>query len=723
MRRSQISLSIFIAVLAAGALSPLCFALAEPESLLPPIVFVSRDPVRDTSGEVVTGAVPGIGPRDRTARPGGRLLLREAGGALRTLVDESRLFDVADPCVSWDATRILLAGVAHPDSSWRLYEIAPDGSAFRQVTFSNRDIALSPLGSAARRFHRYDDIDPCYFPDGRILFSSTRYPAISEYDDHLATNLFVMEADGTCLNRLTSERSGGEEPAFDPLTGRIVYTRWWVNRDRPSNTTRDGITTQDDQAITEDIANIWQTVSIFPDGHGIKLHAGDPRSRAGSVCYKPTPLADGRVLAVTAEIGAFSPEPRATGIRLFAPGADSGQAILGFQPGGFTKMPDGALVAHQAHHPRALDPAPLPDGRLVLAFASDGARDFGIVLFDPATRALTPLVDLPATHELDAAIVAPRTPPPEIFDQFVTESAPLPPTEDPSTFFLNDTFRFDCLNVFANAPVDAPIPDAPRIAANARIRFFLNFQRKNSLGRDPAILYREAPVAAFGGVHEHDIPAEVPMFEQLIDGDGHVITTPNGSAAHVTGMNFARQGEGTKCVGCHAGHSVIEVAKNGEVAEWFNAATSATVLASSEWIPAGAQIAPSPGARVVDRRARSDSLAVAWIAAGDNDESVELSWPIPIEVSQLVIYGVRPNASDGTDLRVENCRVELLSRGRLAAPTSKTGPIDPDGTAVSVPVTVIDGARVTITKARGQVRGERLTGLAEVEVIARIAAP
>jgi len=412
MRPSRLVLAILVSAVASGAAPRALLALDEAGAARPPIVFVSREPVRDANGEPVLGAIPGMGPRDRTARPGGRLLVCDVDGSVRSLVEDPLLFDVADPCVSWDGTRILFSGLAHPDSSWRIYEIAPDGSAFRQVTKSDRDVALSPLGSAARRFHRYDDIDPCYFPDGRILFASTRYPAISEYDDHLATNLFVMEADGTCINRLTSERSGGEEAAFDPATGRIVYARWWVNRDRPSNVTRDGITTQDAQALTDDIANIWQTVSIFPDGHGIRLHAGDPRSRAGSVCYKPTPLQDGRVLAVTAENGALSPEPRATGIRLFAPGADSGSAVLGYQPGGSTKMPDGALVPHEPYHPRALDPAPLADGRLVLSFAPDGARDFDIVLFDPQTRLMLPLVEIPGTHELVAAVVGRRPPPP-----------------------------------------------------------------------------------------------------------------------------------------------------------------------------------------------------------------------------------------------------------------------------------------------------------------------
>jgi hypothetical protein len=390
----------------------------------------------------------------------------------------------------------------------------------------------------------------------------------------------------------------------------------------------------------------------------------------------------------------------------------------------------------------------------VLSFAADDESAFDLCLLSADFAKIEMLVAPGESHELDAAIVAPRPPPPILVDDFVTESAPLPPTEDPNTFFLNDTFRFDCLNVFTNAAVDAPIPDAPKIAADSRIRFFLNFQRKNSLGRDPAILYREARLTPQGAVHEHDIPAEVPMFEQLIDADGKVITTPAGKAAHVTGMNFARQGEGTKCVGCHAGHSVIAVPKNGADAEWFNVATSATVTASSEWksgnpgtpastnessaaesagrpnatAPAGATSLASaagvPGpsaARVVDRRARSDSIGVAWIAAGDRDESVLLEWELPVEVTSLVLYGVHPNPAAGTDLRLENCRIELLRDDIVIESVSKTGRIAPEGTTITVPKTVIDAARVTVTKSKGRVLHQQVTGLAEIEVIARIA--
>jgi hypothetical protein len=52
---------------------------------------------------------------------------------------------------------------------------------------------------------------------------------------------------------------------------------------------------------------------------------------------------------------------------------------------------------------------------------------------------------------------------------------------------------------------------------------------------------------------------------------------------------------------------------------------------------------------------------------------------------------------------------------------SKTGRIAPEGTTITVPKTVIDAARVTVTKSKGRVLHQQVTGLAEIEVIARIA--
>ena len=223
-----------------------------PGNGVPPFVFVSRNPLPDAQA----GSVPGFGPKYRTAIVGGKLMLRERSGKLRTLVDSTRLVDVADPCVSWDGKRVIFSGIQHADSNWRIFEIGIDGKNFRQLTFSDRVLDLSQFGVSAPLFERYDDFDPCYLPDGKIAFASTRYPSLAMVERVRASNIYVMDADGKNLRRITSERNGGEEPTIDPVTGRIVYARWWGNIDRPSNRTRNNLSREDATALTTDIGNI-----------------------------------------------------------------------------------------------------------------------------------------------------------------------------------------------------------------------------------------------------------------------------------------------------------------------------------------------------------------------------------------------------------------------------------------------------------------------------------
>ncbi len=715
---------------ARAALAPLAIALLlgvpragvseDADRPLPPIVFVSRHPVLAEDGTPEPGAIPGIGPRDRAAAVGGRLLVREPGGALRVLVDGTWLFDVADPCVSWDGTRVAFSGLTHSDSSWRIWEIRADGSGLRPLTRSDRAVSLVQFGAAAARFARYDDVDPCWLPDGRICFASTRYPLVAQIGDLPATNLFVVGEDGHGPHRITSERNGADEPVVDPATGRVVYAHWLLNLDRPSNVTRSGLTFLDHEALTRDIGNIWEAVSVTPDGRGMTLHAGDPRTRAGLLCYKPTPLPDGRVLTLFAANPALAPTPVATGVRLFGRGASEGRAVLGLKPGPglgawASGDPEPLLSA-----PRAADPVALPDGRLLVAWAPDARGDFGLYRCRLDGSELERVLDLPGTHELDAAVLAPQPVPPVIPDQ-LEPAAPLPPTEDPETFVRGGTFRFDCLNVFANAPVDAPVPDAPAIAQGARVRLYLNFQRQHPGGRDPSILYREAALTPRGAIHENEIPADVPLFDQLVDAHGRVLSTTSGAFAHLAGFGSGRRSGWAQCVGCHAGHSTQFIPHNFSAAEWFNVSTSAVVEASSEWRPHRRGEPPCPARRVVDRRARSDSLGVAWVAAGRRGQSVTLTWPIPIEVSRFVLYGIRPDPPRGTDLVVERCRITLLRGGHVVGRVNRTGAIAPEGTVIAAPSVTIDAAKIELLEVRGRVAGRPLAGLAEVETIARLA--
>jgi hypothetical protein len=260
------------------------------------------------------------------------------------------------------------------------------------------------------------------------------------------------------------------------------------------------------------------------------------------------------------------------------------------------------------------------------------------------------------------------------------------------------------------------MPDAPRIAVNARIRFFLNVQRRNLRIPDPSIHLKDAEVFANGSIHEHDLPAEVPLFEQVVDASGKVLSTPDGRFAHVSGFNFERQGAGTKCVGCHAGHSMLPVPVNGAQAEWFNAATSAQVTASSGFDD-DPLFAPR---KVVDRQARTGGDTVNWVANEAAGAYVHLSWEIPLEIRRIVLYNIQRNSREGTTVTVNDSEILLYNKLREVGRKRVKEKLSPSGTPVDITPVDIDAIRVIVRSAAGRFRHRPVAGLAEIETIARI---
>jgi hypothetical protein len=689
-----------------------------------PLVFVSRNP--SSNGNILfpsAGLLPGMGSHSRFKVVGGKLIIRESNGNLITLIDSTKSFngvslvDIQQPCVHWNGSKILFSGIEHRDSNWRIYEIKKDGSGFKKLTFTNRNINLSQFGNAAYKFQKYDDIDPIYLSDGKIIFSSTRFPTLSMMGVQ-ATNLFIMDSTGNSMFRVTTERNGAEKPTIDPL-GRVVYSRWWLNIDRPSNLTASGITRVDSLALTEDIANIWQTNVIKPDGDALALYAGDPRSRLGFHSYRPRIMNNGDMLAVFNRQTSMFETGGSTGIVLFNEGFSTANYIVGVNPSTplYSNNPPsyGTYVA-----PHATDPVPLPDGRILFSYATSVIdQDYGIYAINPDGSGFTQVFDLPSTLELNAEILLPRKTPPlvEYLPSFDTNK--VPPTSNASTFYQGGLFRFDCLNIYANAPVDAPIDDAPPITKNAKLRFFLNFQREDENGRDHPILFRDIVVEYDGKIAEGDIPANVSMFEQVTDSTGNIIVNSKGNIAHVSGMNFGIDGSGTKCVGCHAGHTMIEVPINLYEGQFTNYSTSAEVRQSSYRFDNEKN--NYPGQRVVDRKARNSDLQVNWVSTGGTGEYVILKWEIPIEVRRFVMYDVFPNPSNGTTSHVTDSEIFLYYEGSVVKHIPSTGELHYEGKTVPVsPITKIDSAKFVIKNFTGTIDNQNVAGLAEIEVNARI---
>jgi hypothetical protein len=279
---------------------------------------------------------------------------------------------------------------------------------------------------------------------------------------------------------------------------------------------------------------------------------------------------------------------------------------------------------------------------------------------------------------------------------------------------MDDTFRFDCLNVFASGDVDALTPSAPGLARDVRIRFFATLARPRAATGDTLVLVREARVTPEGGVHESDMPGDVPMFEQLVDAAGRVLMSAHGPA-QVPGSNFARIGAGTKCVGCHAGHSTLPVPKNNRDARWFNASPSATVTAS------GVRLGCAPPAALVDRVAKGPIERVGWVADGPGPPWARLAWATPIEARAFVLYAPWSDEASGTHVRVRAATLVFLRRGQEVGRV-RVGAVRPAGTRIEIPPLVLDAVEIE-PEALGAVRGRPAVALAEVETIARLPDP
>ncbi len=370
--------------------------------------------------------------------------------------------------------------------------------------------------------------------------------------------------------------------------------------------------------------------------------------------------------------------------------------------------------------PYATDPVELPDGRILFSYSSHVEnQDYGLYTINLDGSGFQPAFDIAGKLELNAQVLLPKPVPPVIPDGVTYVSDELPPTSDPGTYYKNGGFRFDCVNIYTNGAVDQLITDAPPITKNARIDFFLNFQRKDTLGLDSAIRVHSQLLDYAGGIHFDNAPADVPMFEQVVDSNGKVISGSKHQIAHVTGMNYGRPGTGTKCVGCHAGHTTIPVPPTIGLGQFFNSSTSASVTQSSfRYVNDSIQY---PGKRVVDRKARNDTLLVNWIANGANNEFVDLKWDLPLDVSDIVIYNIKPNPANNTNIQVTDCELYLYLGGVEVNHINSTGIISGNGTKITLTgLPKADELKVIVKSFTGQITGQSVAGLAEVETIARI---
>ena len=256
------------------------------------ILFVTQVPqpleVNDaTITNVFLGAGAGFGNQlaDTWHAPrGGDLWLRKSDGSLTNLtrglgygvagVQHTNGIAVREPSAHWSGTKALFSMIVGAPMNaadtnvffWQLYEVSG---------LPNGPYAITIISGQPTN---YNNVSPCYLPDGHIVFATDRprdgsphlYPQLDEYNDFpTVTGLWSLNPTNGDLHILNHTPSGAFSPSVDSF-GRLIFVRWdHLVQDRNATQDRLGQSTNGTFNFADESAaspfNLADRVEIFPE--------------------------------------------------------------------------------------------------------------------------------------------------------------------------------------------------------------------------------------------------------------------------------------------------------------------------------------------------------------------------------------------------------------------------------------------------------------------------
>ncbi|MEM7352643.1 MAG: hypothetical protein AAF657_17725, partial [Acidobacteriota bacterium] len=182
-------------------------------------------------------------PNDPQAVLRGNLYRLDPNGSVINLTNRNDVL-VRDPEVSFDATRVVFAMRIGPDTAtWQVYEVGINGSGLRRVSQDGT----------------YNDMDPGYLPDGRILLTTDRLRWSDGYENVPTAQLAVMAADGSGVEVLKVNTAGHLNPVLG-ADGMIYMTQWDFHDRRLT------MDDEHDEAFDVNRFLLWK---VFADGSGL----------------------------------------------------------------------------------------------------------------------------------------------------------------------------------------------------------------------------------------------------------------------------------------------------------------------------------------------------------------------------------------------------------------------------------------------------------------------
>ena len=174
-------------------------------------------------------------------------------GKLTLLVNDPE-GSVRDPAVHYDGRLIVFSYRKGGTDTYHLCTINADGTGLRQITDGI-----------------YDDIEPCWLPDGGIVFVSARSKRWVNCWLTQVANIHRCDADGRNIRQLSANLEHDNTPWVLP-DGRILYTRWeYVDRSQVN------------------YHHLW---TMNPDGTGQTIFFGNLHPGGVYIDAKPIPATD-----------------------------------------------------------------------------------------------------------------------------------------------------------------------------------------------------------------------------------------------------------------------------------------------------------------------------------------------------------------------------------------------------------------------------------------------
>ncbi len=214
------------------------------------IVFAAREPGADGHWYANFGYYSYDSKRKLFRKEGRLCKLDLATGKVKLLVDDPD-GSVRDPVVHYDGKTIVFSWRKSGTDPFNLYQINSDGTGLKRITKT-----------------QYDDIEPTFMPDGKIMFVSSRVKRWVQCWLTPVAVLHYCDADGKNIRQISANVEQDNTPWPLP-DGRILYMRWeYVDRSQV------------------DYHHLWTT---NPDGTGQMVFFGNMHAGGVFIDAKPIP--------------------------------------------------------------------------------------------------------------------------------------------------------------------------------------------------------------------------------------------------------------------------------------------------------------------------------------------------------------------------------------------------------------------------------------------------